>query len=90
MNKKEYSKVFIARIRKTREQADYSPSKVAKFLGITEAAYNKYETRSVMPHYLIERFSIITRADIAYLLTGEAKAEPGDNNVNHSRNEAVS
>jgi len=37
---------------------------IALVLGISRAAYQKYETRTLLPHYLVEEFAAITGVDI--------------------------
>ena len=42
---------------------------MARLLDISEAAYQKYETRSLLPHHLIERFAVTAGAEIGELLS---------------------
>ena len=44
---------------------------MATALGVPAERYRKWEYRSAMPHYLIERFALIVGRDIEYVLTGK-------------------
>lgn len=65
-----FNEAYRARIRAIREELDWTADNMAKALGVPADRYRKYESRSNMPHYLIERFALITRKDINYVLTG--------------------
>lgn len=43
---------------------------MATALGVPAERYRKYEYRSPLPHYLLERFALIVGRDVEYLLTG--------------------
>jgi hypothetical protein len=44
---------------------------MATALGVPAERYRKYEYRSPLPHYLIERFALIVGRDIEFILTGK-------------------
>jgi hypothetical protein len=44
---------------------------MATALGVPAERYRKYEYRSPLPHYLLERFALIVGRDLDYLLTGK-------------------
>ncbi len=80
VNQKEFSEAFCARtkdLRLTRE--GWSAEDMAIALGVEPAAYRKYEVRTPLPHYLIERFAKIVGRDVAYVLTGKSagRQRPG-------------
>lgn len=65
-----YQDQFRARLRALREAADYTQEQMAQMLAIEHETYKKYETRSMMPHYLIPTFALIVKRDIEYVMTG--------------------
>lgn len=44
---------------------------MATALGVPPERYRKYEYRSPLPHYLLERFALIVGREIEYVLTGK-------------------
>jgi len=75
-SEREYNQQFCRRIKQARSEAGFTQETMAKALGIPKERYAKYENRSPMPPYLLERFSLITRADITMLITGRRTAIP--------------
>src|ERR1017187_1409911 len=67
-----YKKDFCARVQRLREAKgrDWTQKIMADTLRVPIANYQKYEIRSPMPHYLLERFARITDCSIEYLITG--------------------
>jgi transcriptional regulator with XRE-family HTH domain len=65
-----YKAEFCARIKVLREQRGWSQAQMATALGIPEERYSKYERRSLMPHSMIEQFSLIVGQDVAHIMTG--------------------
>jgi transcriptional regulator with XRE-family HTH domain len=51
---------FFRRVRKAREDADYTQEKIATLLHMKQDKYSKYENRSLMPHEYIWPFCIAT------------------------------
>ena len=47
---------------------------MADILGISLASYQKYEIRSPLPHYLIEKFARVTGCSVEFLVTGKGRA----------------
>lgn len=62
-----FARGFCTRVRAHRLACGFSRAEMARALGVTIAAYEKYETRSPLPHHLIEPFAVITGADIEEL-----------------------
>jgi len=57
---------------------------MAVVLDVPAERYRKYENRTPLPTYLIERFALITGVTIEFLITGHAKrgtAEPAPSTV---------
>jgi transcriptional regulator with XRE-family HTH domain len=67
-----YNNEFCARTKDLREGRGWTAAQMATALGVPVERYRKYETRSPMPHFLLERFSIIVGCDLPYLLTGKS------------------
>ena len=67
-----FNNSYCARVRSLRIERGWSAEQMATALGIPPDRYRKYETRSPMPAYLIERFALIVGADIQYVLTGKS------------------
>ena len=51
-------------------------AEMAATLGIPQARYTKYETRTPIPHYLIKRFCAITNSDFEQLAGYRALNNP--------------
>lgn len=66
----EFDQMFIARTKALREHKGLSAAAMAELLGIPAERYRKYETRSALPHDLIERFALITGVTVEFVLTG--------------------
>lgn len=62
---------LCARTRALRDELRWTAEQMATALGIPADRYRKYEVRSPLPAYLMERFCLITNADFDYLLTGK-------------------
>lgn len=67
-----FNEQFIARVHRLRNDRGYTAAQMATALGVPAERYRKYEYRTPLPHYLIERFALIVGRDIEYLLTGRA------------------
>lgn len=46
---------------------------MATALGVPSDRYRKYEYRSPLPAYLMERFALIVGCDLEYLITGKVR-----------------
>lgn len=66
-----FTEDFIERTRIARERKFSSQDAIAKALGITAASYQKYETRTPLPHRYIFDFCKKTGTDIFWLFTGK-------------------
>lgn len=64
---------MLARTKTAREAAGLSQQKLADKLFLKQDTYKQYETRSLLPHYLITRFCEETKIDEAWLLSGRGK-----------------
>ncbi len=66
-----FNEHFMERVRQLRKQRGWPQAFVADALGIPLERYKKYETRSLLPHYLIVRFCTLMGCDVNFLLTGK-------------------
>ena len=66
--KTDFRDAFCARVRAAREASGYTQKEMARLLGVSADNYVKYESRSHLPHHLIERFCLITKTDMRTLL----------------------
>lgn len=68
-----FTTAFIARTRQLREARGFTQAEMATAIGIAAETYRKYETRTVLPLHLLERFSLIVGRDIEYIVTGRQR-----------------
>ncbi|CAB4139757.1 HTH_XRE domain containing protein [uncultured Caudovirales phage] len=61
---------IVERTREAREKAGLDGPAMAARLGIDYGKYNKYETRSSLPHDLLIKFCRIASVNIEWLLEG--------------------
>lgn len=71
-NEAQYNEALCARVKALRDERGWSQEQMATALGIPYDRYRKYEYRSPLPLYLVERFAIITGRDVEYVVTGKA------------------
>lgn len=68
--KDRFAKAMCARVKAARVRTPYTQAEIAKALQVKLYAYRKYESRSPLPHYLIEAFCFITGATTDDLILG--------------------
>jgi transcriptional regulator with XRE-family HTH domain len=68
-----FNSALCARVKHLRELKDWTSEEMATALGINPDAYRKYEYRTPIPHYLVERFALIVVRDVEYVLTGNIR-----------------
>lgn len=69
-----FNDALCARVHRLRNERGMTAQEMATSLGIPAERYRKYEYRSPLPHYLLERFALIVGRDVEYLLTGKLTA----------------
>lgn len=74
-----FNQELCARVRALRDAKDWSQEQMAIALGVPVERYRKYETRSPLPSYLMERFALITDCTVEHLLTGKSTPKPAIN-----------
>lgn len=70
MTPTEFEAAFVARTQALRKTKFNAAKDMATALGIPAERYAKYETRTPLPHELIEPFALIVGVPVAYLITG--------------------
>lgn len=66
-----FNDALCSRVHRLRNERGWTAAQMATALGVPPDRYRKYEYRSPMPHYLLERFALIVGRDIEYVLTGK-------------------
>lgn len=70
-----HKKAMLARTKLLRESVGLSQEKMAVALDVPLDRYRKYESRTLLPHYLIEPFAKATGYSIAFVVTGHGCKE---------------
>jgi transcriptional regulator with XRE-family HTH domain len=65
-----FNESFIARVHRLRNDKGWTAEQMAIALGIPPERYRKYEYRTPLPHYLLERFALQVGRDVEYVLLG--------------------
>jgi transcriptional regulator with XRE-family HTH domain len=65
-----FNQALCERVKNCRVQKNWTADQMARALGIPAERYRKYEGRSVLPVYLIERFALITGKSVEFIVTG--------------------
>jgi hypothetical protein len=66
-----FNEALCARVHRLRNERGWTSAQMATALGVPPDRYRKYEYRSPLPHYLVERFALIVGRDVEYILTGK-------------------
>lgn len=66
-----FNDALCARVHRLRNERGWTAQQMATALGVPADRYRKYEYRSPLPHYLLERFALIVGRDLEYVLTGK-------------------
>lgn len=69
--KSTYKSAFLARVVAARKQRYETQDAAATALGLEQDTYKQYESRSLMPHHMIPRFTAICGVSMDWLLTGK-------------------
>ena len=68
-----FNEALITRVKRWREEKGWTAAQMATALGIPPDRYRKYETRTPLPTYLMERFCLITETDLENLILGKPR-----------------
>ena len=66
----EFNEALCSRVHRWRVEKNWTAAQMATALGIPADRYRKYEKRSPLPAYLMERFCLICDADLDNLIKG--------------------
>ncbi|MFA7308308.1 MAG: helix-turn-helix transcriptional regulator [Hyphomicrobium sp.] len=66
-----FENALCARVKRLREEKEWTAEQMAIALGVPPERYRKYENRSPMPQYLIPRFALVVDRSVEYVLTGK-------------------
>jgi transcriptional regulator with XRE-family HTH domain len=81
-----FNDALCARVHRLRNARGWTAQQMATALGVPADRYRKYEYRSPLPHYLIERFALIVGRDIDFVLTGQSsRVMPLANEIGRKR-----
>lgn len=69
-----FNEALCARVHELRNGRGWTSQQMATALDVPPDRYRKYEYRSPLPPYLMERFALIVGCDLDYLLTGKSAA----------------
>lgn len=69
-----FENAYCQRVQQLRIERGWTQDQMATALGIPLDRYKKYEIRSPLPVYLIERFATIVGRDVEYVVTGKTSA----------------
>lgn len=72
LSETEFNEALFVRVRRLRKERGWTAEQMATALGIPADRYRKYESRTPLPHYLLERFALIVGRDIDYVLIGRS------------------
>jgi transcriptional regulator with XRE-family HTH domain len=70
------ARAYIQRVKELRVARGMTQQEMADALGISLDRYKKYENRSVLPPYLLDRFAAVVNKDITYVVTGRPPKRP--------------
>lgn len=82
-NVSSFKEQFLARVAYARHKAGFTQASIAIEMGLAEeddpnpaSVYQKYETRSFMPHDLINQFCSLTETTTGWLFNGPVVEKP--------------
>jgi DNA-binding transcriptional regulator YiaG len=68
-----FNSAYCDRVKRFREQTHMTAAQMAELLNVPAERYRKYETRSPMPPYLMERFCRIVGCDLEHLIIAKPR-----------------
>lgn len=66
-----FNNELCGRVKRLREERGWTAAQMATALGVPAERYRKYERRSPLPAYLMERFCLAANTSLEYLITGK-------------------
>lgn len=76
MTEAEFNESFRRRLKAMRLAREWTQEQMAEALQIGAERYAKYETRSMLPLYLVPRLALLTGESVEYIVTGKKKRRP--------------
>lgn len=73
-----FNQAYCRRVKDLRRAKGWTQQQMATALGLPLDRYKKYEDRSPMPPYLVERFALVVGRSIAYVMTGKPTRQDPD------------
>jgi len=73
----EFDELSTARVKALRQLRGMTAGQMSSLLGVPAERYRKYESRTPMPHALMEQFALIAGVSVEFLLTGRRVAGRG-------------
>jgi len=71
MNEGSFNAELCARVKALRVGRGWTATEMATALDVPPDRYRKYENRSPLPLYLVERLALIVGQDIEFVVTGK-------------------
>lgn len=65
----DYKAGFLGRVKAAREQKFANQTEIAVAMGMTQAVWSKYESRSFLPYWLVDRFCLVCGVSPVWLIT---------------------
>jgi hypothetical protein len=69
----QYKQEFTKRVKAARGSLGWKQWQMAEALNMPQDKYKQYEGRTLLPHYLIGRFCLVTHVDPGWLMTGHGE-----------------
>lgn len=66
-----FNNALCERVKRLRNERGWTAEQMATALGVPPERYRKYENRSPLPAYLMERFALLANSSVEYLITGK-------------------
>lgn len=85
----EFKAKIIARTALARENAGKTQEEMAAALGILQSKYHKYESRSILPHYLLPNFCLICGIGVEWMYTAPIEIKPLQTKKKRRRNAKI-
>ena len=76
-----YEEAFRRRVRNARALYTENPKEMARALGVREDTYYRYESRTMLPHHLMQRFCEITGVTLEWLVNGPKPGQPSHTGI---------
>lgn len=68
-----FNNAYCGRLKRFREETQMTAAQMAELLGVPADRYRKYESRSPLPPYLMEKVCRIVGCDLEHLLVGKPR-----------------